>query len=380
MSEKPLHHQVNVVRVESVLPHPNADKLEIIPVGGFQAIAAKGQFNVGDLAYYIPPDSVVPERDEYAFVWGNKVIEGGVPEKRRRISAKKLRGEWSEGLLMPLPQLWGGALPQIGDDISDYLGITHYQPAEPGGGQSLGMESTPKKRKIKYPTTLRGWLSFIPSVFRQWRENKAHNERMAIVGALPSYDVTNFKKVKNVFKDGEEVVVTEKIHGSNARYMFAKGQMFVGSRNLWLGPGNTVWHRALADNPWIEIFCKKNPGYALYGEVVPTQKGFSYGVPEDTVRFFVFDIRTPDGLWLDYTEFNAFLGQSVLTYTAVPILYHGPYDEATVMNLVDGLTIMGMAQPHIREGVVVKTVREKRVPGVGRAQLKIVSNDYLAKG
>ena len=43
-------HAVNVIGIDEVRPHPNAERLEIIPVGGWQAVAKKGQFTVGDRA------------------------------------------------------------------------------------------------------------------------------------------------------------------------------------------------------------------------------------------------------------------------------------------------------------------------------------------
>lgn len=37
-------HSVNVIEIQEVQNHPNADKLEVIPVGGWQVIVGKGQF------------------------------------------------------------------------------------------------------------------------------------------------------------------------------------------------------------------------------------------------------------------------------------------------------------------------------------------------
>lgn len=52
--------EVNVVRVGPVTTHPNADKLELTMVGGYQMVIGKDQFKEGDLAVFIQPDSVVP--------------------------------------------------------------------------------------------------------------------------------------------------------------------------------------------------------------------------------------------------------------------------------------------------------------------------------
>lgn len=381
---KPAHHQVNVIRIEIILPHPNADKLEIVPIEGYQAVVVKEQFKPGDLAYYIPPDSIVPDRPEYAFLWGNATYEGGTPERKRRITAKKLRGEWSEGLLMPLGPAGAGQTPglmvcsldgsfrkiKIGDDISDNFGITHYNPPEPGQStQPGGNEGNTKKWRL--PRTFGGWKQFILGWLR--------GERREGGISLPTYDVEAFKKWNKTFKSEDEVYVTEKIHGSNARFTYQEsivgGKMYVGSRNLWKADGSTcVWRRALKDNPWIEPWCKAHPGYALYGEITPTQKGFNYG--SDKIQFFLFDIRQPDGKWAEVSEYINLLGDD---YKAlVPVLYHGPFDEPKIKILVDGLSTINGSK-HIREGVVVKTVPERSERNLGRAQLKIVSNTFLDK-
>ena len=40
--------------------------------------------------------------------------------------------------------------------------------------------------------------------------------------------------------------MTEKIHGSNARFVCIDGVMYAGSKNQWKSPdGNTLWHQAL---------------------------------------------------------------------------------------------------------------------------------------
>src|ERR1700679_1980653 len=94
--EKKANHQANIVTVREVLPHNNADNLEIIPVGEYQVVSRKGQFKVGDLAVYIQPDSVVPQTEPFSFIWQDHVgIDGTVPESRRRIKPKRLRQEWS---------------------------------------------------------------------------------------------------------------------------------------------------------------------------------------------------------------------------------------------------------------------------------------------
>ncbi|MGB6296961.1 MAG: RNA ligase, partial [Rivularia sp. (in: cyanobacteria)] len=52
--------KVEVVEINRVESHPNADRLDIVSMSGmgYQVISAKGNFKVGDKAFYFPIDSV----------------------------------------------------------------------------------------------------------------------------------------------------------------------------------------------------------------------------------------------------------------------------------------------------------------------------------
>ena len=362
-----LNHQANIVRITEVLKHGNADSLEIIPIGEYQVVSRIGQFKVGDYGVYLQPDSVVPQTEPFKFIWEPYMcipteagVEFTVPEKRRRITVRKFRGEWSEGLLLPVSDFQKefesyGIRPGFiefpeGTDVSELLSITHYDPD--AGKETGGDNSGAPKLKRKYPRSVRGWVKFI---YR--RVKNALGFYDAIGGAeesvslgIPTYDVNAFKNYPNVFTEHEPVIVTEKIHGSNARYIFLDGVMYAGSRTLWKSPtSNCIWRKALKANPWIEEWCRANPGHVLWGEVTPTQGGYEYGSKEP--QFFVFDIRKPDGRWVECGED---LDTTLLTGHVVPFLYDGPFDLEEIKTLVDGPSTVPGAK-NIREGVVIKS-------------------------
>jgi RNA ligase (TIGR02306 family) len=83
---------VNVVKLESLVRHENADTLLIATIGGWYCIVKEGEFQAGDLAVYIPIDSVLPdvliEKYELSYL-----KNGG------RVRTVKLRGFISQGLL-----------------------------------------------------------------------------------------------------------------------------------------------------------------------------------------------------------------------------------------------------------------------------------------
>ena len=432
--EKKANHQANIVTVRELLPHNNADTLEIIPLQEYQVVVKKGQFKIGDLAVYIQPDSIVPQTESFRFIYqpyldsrtndpsfckhvdpfGNNCIishqlpDGSlyemcgqclltdprhpvVPEKKRRITVRKFRGEWSEGLLLPVTdfdELVDSTLTRRfvesdfpeGTDVSAVLNITHYDPD--AGKESTQGEccSAPKLRK-KYPTTLKGWYRFLlRKLYGLFRSGPLDGQSENISLGIPTYDVDAFKNYPNVFTEDDSVYVTEKIHGSNARYIFLDGIMYAGSRNLWKSPDSTcIFRKVLQHQPWVENWCRAHEGYVLWGEVTPTQAGYEYG--SKSPQFFVFDIRTPDGKWVDSsTADNQELLDSLISYgcKTVPVLYTGKFNLEHIKTLVDGPSQV-IGAKNIREGLVIKTDPVRHVRGVGRAQLKVVSNAFLEK-
>jgi hypothetical protein len=429
------NHQANIVHIEQVLPHPDPEttNLELIPIGEYQVVVRKGEFKVGDVGVYIQPDSVVPQTEPFEFIWRPyleaqlsvpgacphvdpatgplTVVDGTkgevcmmcgasnpflVPEKKRRITVRKFRKEWSEGLLLPLKDFHlsytdipsvsvsvsehsdplGVEIVHVGDDVSDLIGVTHYVPESDGESTKADTAAGPKrKQKGGYPKTLKGWLRFL---WRYFTSDKDLFEPVEVDFTIPTYDVESLKNYPNSFEDGEPVFVTEKIHGSNARYVYMDGAMYAGSHFQWkkINEGS-VWGKVLTQHQWIGEWCVQHPGLALYGEVVPTQGKFNYGCKKDETKFFVFDVWDSNtNEWVHHTKW---VELGIPDDARVPLLYVGPYSREQMQSLVDGPSTVPGAN-HAREGIVIKTNTPYRhVRGIGRLQLKLVSNAFLKK-
>jgi RNA ligase (TIGR02306 family) len=140
--------------VENVSKHPNADKLSICNRLGFQCVTKLDQFKNGDTVIYVRPDTVFPEAE-----WATEYRKYSV----KRVKAVRLRGEWSEGVIIPfddtLPadifyKLTGAS---VGDEVSEIIGVTHYEPPAPQdlsakGGLPKGIPKTDEERfeNMKY--------------------------------------------------------------------------------------------------------------------------------------------------------------------------------------------------------------------------------------
>jgi RNA ligase (TIGR02306 family) len=342
-------HKIEIVPVV-LESHPNAEKLSVVKVFDNYQVCVRTedwQDEYCKLGVYIPPDSVVPDIEYFKFLEGHL-----------RIKAKKLRGVESYGLLLPFPIFLKMAAENgyhednewsVGDDVADILGIRHYEP-----------EMSPEIRAAM----------------------GTYTDPPTITGIV--YDIEPWQKYSNEFVDGEEVVITEKIHGSNSRFTFQNDRMYCGSHYQWKkegsdGPGgikqNLYW-KVLEYCPWVEAFCRLNPNVILYGEIFGSvQKGFNYGTTSEfPYKFRAFDVFA-NNQFLDY---DSGLGGAKSQFL-VPLLYRGPYSIEVMQKYVNGPSVIEGAK-HIREGIVVKPVKERYSERMrDRLILKYVSIDYLSQ-
>lgn len=347
--------RVFVVRIDDIQKHPNADTLSIVNVfGGYPCIIRTGDFTVGDTAAYIPVDMLVPDSEQFAFLRSPKARAG----EPVRIKAKRLRGVFSMGLLTKAPE---GSQP--GDDVTDVLDVTKWEPEElPSRGPS------------------RPGGKFLPG--------DAENDP----GFLPAYtDIENLRKYRHIL-DGDEVAVTEKIHGANAGFVWhaksgSEPRLWIRSRRQFKKPeGGGIWADAAKQYHFAEVLRDVCPSVAIFGEVYGQVQDLTYGYGDrvDLVAFDAFDLSTMR--YLDYDEFVRYINlinmslstMSEARLRIVPLLYRGPFDYDAIAALAEGVTVLGDGK-HVREGIVVKPVRERWDSRLGRVILKLAGEGYLTR-
>ena len=107
-----------VVKLGSIDKHPNADLLSVSTIlGEFPAIFRTGQYEEGQLVSFIPYDAIVPDTDQFHFL-APKDHVGPVPEKYRTVKARKIRGVYSDCILVDAPEGF-----QEGDDVIEHFGL-----------------------------------------------------------------------------------------------------------------------------------------------------------------------------------------------------------------------------------------------------------------
>lgn len=307
--------------------HPNADALSIVRIGGFQVVINTLQWQGIDKGIYILPDSIVDtSRSEFAFL--NKGRE------KERIKCVRLRGEFSQGLLIPAP-----ADAQLGDDYWDNLGLDWYEP------------------ELHLLTT--GNFAAAPALW----------------GGLSKYDVDNGRQlaVQRWFTPGEPVYVTAKLNGANCSFVYSDGAMHVRSRSGFRAEDDNMFWQALKNTPSVEAFCKANPDVLVYGEAYGNVKGYKYDCQNGQVKFRVFDIMRADRTYLDYYDLTGACVQYAMPQ--VPLIGTMNFDINTLIALAEAPCPLGNKIP---EGIVVKPLVDRRA-GNNRVMMKIVSNQYLMK-
>jgi RNA ligase (TIGR02306 family) len=318
--------KVEVVKISSVNPHPNADRLDIASIEGmaYQVITAKGNFKVGDLAVYFPIDSVIP--DQFLDKFGIRAYYS------KKLRAAKLRGIFSEGLLIPVDANFNG---NVGDDVTEHFGVIKYE----------------------YPMP-RNMSGAIESHIGQYK--------------FPSPE--HLKRYLDILQIGEEVVVTEKIHGTNFTVLIDEDGTHVSSHNyFWKNDAankDLVYIRAYNENGFLQNLPVNTQ---VFGEIYGVQD-IKYGLSNGKIKVAIFAVRN-NGKFLDFEEFSTFCNQYSLPQ--VPVLYRGAYSWEAVAQFNNASSVVD--KNSIMEGVVVQPVKERTHPEIGRVVLKLISDRYLLR-
>lgn len=348
--------EVPVISVK-LEPHPNADTLSIVRIHGYQVVVKTEEYKDGMLAAYVPPDSVVPDRPEWAWL--------GAEPRHRRIRTRKFRGEWSHGLLYR-PDEMGSAFTSrdLGRNVAKDLGISPYEPPSSGREGNSSRQGLP-------------WYRKLANMF--WSEVGLRPR-----GKFPYYDIENYRRYRDLFQLNETVIITEKVHGANGLYTFKKNwlgrpRFYMRSRTMWKwGHQHDWWQHAFQNTPGLGTFLKNNPDLTVYGEVYGRGiQPLDYGVTSP--HFVAFDIWIPgEQRWMDQAD--AFLLLDDWNVPTVPVHYIGPFKgfEDTVRMVNEHWTTSWLAIRHgndeqMSEGLVIQSRMTRKI-------LKLVSDKFLEKG
>ena len=100
-----------------------ADAIELAIIDGWQTVVKKSEFEIGDTICFVEIDAWVPH-DLAPFLSKGKEPREYKGIKGERLRSAKIRGQLSQGLVLPIN---GIEFSAIGDDVSDILGIVKWE-------------------------------------------------------------------------------------------------------------------------------------------------------------------------------------------------------------------------------------------------------------
>ena len=335
MSERKL---ATVRIIDEVDEIPNADAIEVCTIGGWKVVAQKGLYKAGDKAVYFEVDSFIPTSiAPFLTKAGHfpKTFNGVEGERLRTI---RLRGQISQGLLIPCPPSYLDD-SHIGTDVTEVYGIQKWE--APISAQLAG--------------TVRGNF---PSFMRKTDQERIQNLKK---------ELAHWIEINSTWE------CTEKLDGSSMTVYVRDGEFGVCSRNLELkeDENNTFWKTALAYN-LKEKLLQLGTNIAIQGELIgPGVQKNIYGLTEH--KFYVYDIFdidnftycTPNERWticeklgLDHVPIIA--KQGVIPFTTIESLLAFSEGKTKLNDKVE------------REGLVFKCHEEQ-------SSFKVISNKFLLK-
>jgi len=353
-----------IAKINEVKAIEGADNIEQAVIGGWNTIVKKGTHHAGQLVIVATTDAVIPVELSDKFGVTNYLRKG------QRVRTVKLRGVYSECLVIPITP--GHEINYSeGQDMMVKLGIVKYEPPV----KQIQLASG---RKIK------------------WRDNQNFHIY---------YKFPNLKNVEGMFTEEDEVQITRKIHGTNARYGIVKKskltfwdkvkkflriadewidyEYIYGSHNCEKGSDSQgfystdVW-RTIAEKYDIKAKLLEGAkcrgvenlgaGIILYGEIYGAgiQKNYEYGLKD--IEFAGFDIKI-DGEYLA-SETTEILITELFKLPHVQVLYNGIWNQEIQDNYIFNNFIPGTKTPH--EGIVIK-----HISGDRKKVAKVINPEYL---
>jgi len=354
--------EVVKTKIKEIKEHSNADKLELgsIEANTYQFVVGKGEMKAGDEVIYFPIDSLLP--DELSEFLNVKNFLSG--KDKNRIKTVKLRGEISQGLVIPMEKIW------------------EYINAHPKGDNN--------KEMICDYTEILGVVKYEPPVYLS-----KTGRLLPLPDLVSKYDIEgcdNFPDVLAYLMD-KPVWISEKAEGTNYSITIDKDdKIFVNQRNHTIeeleGEIHSFWEasRKLGLIDAIKkIKAEKYPDktITLRGELVgPGIQSNYYLLKDHEVKLFDLELDgspiNPEGFIMVCEQYG--LGNMVVPTLSIGKTLKEVLGDVDIKEYSNGKSVINSDK--IREGVVIKPLEEEKVSigkFIGRLFIKQRSPEYLAK-
>lgn len=206
----------HIEKIEWKRPIEGADRIELVGVLGWQCIAKKDEFNVGDYCVYIEIDSIVDkENPDFAFL----------EKKHYKIKTMKMKGVLSQGIVFPLTILKEKKNYEIGDDVTNELKITKIEDEIPKQKEVNPMDRIRQKNKKLYKNKVFKWFMkfrwFRFIAFKLLIPKKKPKNFPDWIIKTDETRLQNIPFVLEEYKD-KPMVLTEKLDGTSTSFGLRK--------------------------------------------------------------------------------------------------------------------------------------------------------------
>lgn len=321
--------------VKELKPIPDADRVELAIVDGWQCVVKKGEFSQGDLGVYFEIDSFIPLSLVPFLAKTSKVREFQGVEGVKLVTVK-IRKALSQGLLLPLSFFDFKEVPIAEHtDLTDFLGIQKWE---------RSIESFDGANNPSFPS----FPEEIP--------------------------ITRLERVQNILDElkdcDEEFEVTEKVDGSSMTVALLNGIFEVcGHKTRRPSKDSDIFY-SFAKRKEIENKMR-NAGlnnFAIQGELAGNGIRNSYGGRDvDFYVFNIFDIEKKEYL-NPLVRLNLVMN---LGLTLAPIIEYTTINRENILemllNKAEGESALYDGK---REGIVYKSMS-------GETSFKVINNEYL---
>lgn len=321
--------------ISELNPIEGADRIEVATVDGWKVVVNKGIHKVGEKIVYFEIDSILPVRDEFEFLRKSSYIKLSDGTEGFRLKTIRLRGQVSQGLIAPLSVLPSGNW-NIGDDVTDVLGVIKYEAPIPANLSGVAKGS-------------------FPSFIKKTDEERAQNF---------AKDWSKFKNYK--------YFVTEKLDGTSFTCYLRDDVFGVCTRNLDIKRDEKQTHwRIVIQNDIENKLRNLGRNLAIQGEIIGEgiQKN-PYKIKGHKLYVFnIFDIDKYEHL----PKNEAILITKSLGLESVPVISRemelpNSIDEA--LKIAEGKSLINRTTE--REGLVWVSIDSPE-----RISFKTISNKFL---
>lgn len=357
-----------IVQISRIEKHPNADRLKIVFLKnsedieyGWQCIT-NHNYDIGDKVIYIGLDSIPDPNDPF----NEDTFK--IPNFKR-IKTIKLRGEYSQGMILPMEALSSRKNPETGD----FYDSTKY---------NIDDDVTKELDIRKYVN---------PEEEKLYQEGNQQGESKYTfpIDIVPKTDEDRVQSKPKLFMQllNEPVVITQKIDGTSMTILKdSENNIIICSRNYILDnqDKNSKVYYEMFNKYNIEKILEENPNIVIQGEIAgeniqknPTKlsgkKFFVFNMFDQNTKKFVSHNDTISLCQKYNLEHAPIVYEGILSDLEKTLNLDHKLNMSDLVNLSNSQKYNIGNQQSMAEGIVVKHSVDRRI------SFKVISPEYLSK-